>query len=387
MLRELVKSEGEVAELAKSFGEIISRLEDNVRQLEATKRTLQEVMSKVARALASMETVESLLNLMLETAHQALGTRDAAVFALEADGHSFTLKASRTSKPAAAADVLAATASALEWVRRERRAFGLTVMDGQRDPGKLFGAPMLCLPLTYRGTLLGALCLSGGRRDTGFTDDEMTLVQNLASQIAVSFENARLNRDNEQVYFDTMAALALTVEARDPYSHGHSEQVGHWAERIGRAMGLPEEDIRTLRDAARLHDIGKIGITDGILRKPGPLDADEMGIMRGHPLIGENIVAPLRSFRHLLDPIRHHHERMDGTGYPDGLKGDQIPMISRIMMVADIYDALRGNRPYRASMSLDATKAELDSLVRQNKVDGNVVAHLYKAIDAQSAAA
>jgi HD-GYP domain-containing protein (c-di-GMP phosphodiesterase class II) len=215
----------------------------------------------------------------------------------------------------------------------------------------------------------------------------MTLIQNLGSQIAVSFENARLNRDNEQVYFDTMAALALTVEARDPYSHGHSEQVGLWAERIGRAMGLPEDDIRTLHDASRLHDIGKIGITDGILRKPGPLDADEMGIMRGHPLIGENIVAPLRSFRHLLDPIRHHHERMDGSGYPDGLKGDQIPVISRIMMVADIYDALRGDRPYRVGMTLEATKAELDSLVQQNKLDGNVVAHLYKAIEKEPLAA
>ena len=379
MLRELVKGEGEVAELARSFGEIVSRLEDNVKHLQATKQTLQEVMSKVARALASMETVDSLLNLVLETANRALGTQNGAVFAVGDDGQ-FALKAWKTAAPAGEAAVRAAYDAALNWVRSQREVFMLVTVGESKDGDGLAAPPLVCMPLYYRGILLGALCLSGGKRG-GFTEEELTLIQNLSSQIAVSFENAKLNRDHEQVYFETMAALALAVEARDAYSRGHSEQVGLWAERIGRSMGLPDRDLKTLRDAARLHDIGKIGITDHILRKPGSLDVDEMGIMKEHPIIGENIVAPLRTFRHLLDPIRHHHEKMDGSGYPDGLKGDQISLITRIMIVADIYDAYRGNRPYRKAMTLEQAKAEMDALVGTGKVDGPVVAHLYRVAE------
>jgi hypothetical protein len=234
-----------------------------------------------------METVDSLLNLVLETASRALGVRNGAIFALGEDGQ-FVLKTWKTATSATESEVTQAFAASLEWVRTQKQVFILPDVGSQPQPGGLAAPPLVCMPLAYRGEMLGALCLSGGRPGTGFSEDALNLVQNLSSQIAVSFENARLNRSSERVYFETMAALALAVEARDAYSHGHSEQVGLCCERIGRSMGLPEQDIRTLQDASRLHDIGKIGITDDILRKNNQLDADEMTIMREHPIIGEN---------------------------------------------------------------------------------------------------
>ncbi len=379
MLHDLVKGEGDVADLARSFSEIVGRLEENVRHLQAAKQTLQEVMSKVARALASMETVDSLLSLVLETANRALGVRHGAIFAVGDDGQ-FVLKAWKSETPARDEDIRQAFAASLAWVQAQRQVFILPDVGAGLPAGGLAAPPLVCMPLSYRGSLLGALCLSGGRTGGGFTGEELSLIQNLSSQLAVSFENVRLNRSSEHVYFETMAALALAVEARDAYSHGHSEQVGLLAERIGLSMGLPEQDLKTLREAARLHDIGKIGITDAILRKATPLDEDEMNIMREHPIIGENIVAPLRTFRHLLDPIRHHHEKLDGSGYPDGLKGEQIPLITRIMAVADVYDAFRGDRPYRKALTVADSLAELDTLATQGKADPTVVEHLHRVV-------
>jgi HD-GYP domain-containing protein (c-di-GMP phosphodiesterase class II) len=379
MIHELVKGEGEVGELARSFGQIVTQLEDNVRQLQSAKQTLQEVMSKVARALASMETVDSLLNLVLETANRALGTQNGAVFVVGDDGQPVT-KVWKTAKPADESEIRKAYGAAVAMVQQQRQTFVMPAVAGDSVGQGLAAPPLVCVPLSYRGSFLGALCLAGGNRRGGFGEEDLSLVQNLGSQIAVSFENARLNRSSEHVYFETMAALALAVEARDSYSHGHSQQVGYWADRIGQDMGLPEQDLKTLRDAARLHDIGKIGITDSILRKAESLDNDEMVIMRDHPIIGENIVAPLRTFRHLLDPIRHHHEKLDGSGYPDGLKGDRIPLITRIMAVADIYDAFRGDRPYRKALTVDQAMAELNRLAAQGKVDADVVAHLDRVV-------
>jgi putative two-component system response regulator len=146
-------------------------------------------------------------------------------------------------------------------------------------------------------------------------------------------------------------------------------------------MGLPEISIQTLRDASRMHDIGKIGIRDAVLIKPGTLNMEERDIIRNHPIIGERIVLPVKTFKHLLDPIRHHHEQLDGSGYPDGLKGEEITPITRILVVADIYDALATSRPYREAMDPDAIKKEFDQLVSTGKIDAEVVRHLYHLID------
>ncbi len=141
--------------------------------------------------------------------------------------------------------------------------------------------------------------------------------------------------------------LARSIEARDPYTHGHCERLSEMSARLGERLKLPEEQIKALRRAGIVHDIGKVVVPDSILLKSEPLSAEDMEIMRKHPVVGENICKPMRSFRLVLPIIRHHHEHRDGSGYPDGLRGDEIPVTASILQLVDIYDALTTDRPYR----------------------------------------
>src|SRR5271157_154299 len=148
-------------------------------------------------------------------------------------------------------------------------------------------------------------------------------------------------------------ALARSIEGKDPYAGGHCERLSDYSERMGRRIGLPEEQIIALRRGRIVHDIGKVAVPDAILLKPGKLTPEEWKTMRQHPAASESICAPLKSFRLVLPIIRHHHEKLDGSGYPDGLKGDQIPLTARIMTVVDIYDAFTTDRPYRCASSTE----------------------------------
>jgi putative two-component system response regulator len=145
--------------------------------------------------------------------------------------------------------------------------------------------------------------------------------------------------------------LARSIEARDPYTHGHCERLADMSTRLGARLGIPEEEIKALRWAGIVHDIGKVVVPDSILLKPGPLSEDEMKVMRRHSEVGERICSPLKSFRLVLPIIRHHHEKRNGSGYPDGLRGEQIPLTARILQLADVYDALTTDRPYRTAVS------------------------------------
>ena len=141
--------------------------------------------------------------------------------------------------------------------------------------------------------------------------------------------------------------LAQSIEARDPYTSGHCERLAEMSARLGGRLGLPDDDLLALRRAGIVHDIGKVVVPDAILLKPGPLTPAEIEVMRKHPVVGERICAPLRTFGRVLPIIRHHHERHDGSGYPDGLRGDEIPLTAAILQLADVYDALTTDRPYR----------------------------------------
>lgn len=144
--------------------------------------------------------------------------------------------------------------------------------------------------------------------------------------------------------------LAQSIEARDPYTRGHCERLADMSARLGTRLEIPEDDIKALRWAGIVHDIGKVVVPDSILLKPGPLMAEEMEVMRKHSVVGERICAPLRSFRPVLPIIRHHHEKRDGSGYPDGKRGEEIPLTARILQLADVYDALTTDRPYRTAV-------------------------------------
>jgi HD-GYP domain-containing protein (c-di-GMP phosphodiesterase class II) len=380
VILKLADEEGEIGELAKSFAQIINRLDDNVQELEETKTTLQELMKKVSNVLSSAENFDSLVHLVLETAVDALGVKQGALFSFDNDH--YTMRARVGIGDDVTDDrAISSVKLYLDLIAKENRAFVLPVMEKTGQPAGLFTPPLICNSLTHRDKIWGALLLSGKKHGGNFSEDDLGIASNLSNQIAISFENAKLNADVEQTYFETMAALAMAVEARDPYSRGHSDRVGEYAWKIGSGMALPEESIKVLRDASRLHDIGKIGIMDSVLVKPGTLSTDERDIINRHPIIGETILMPLKTFKLLLDPIRHHHENLDGSGYPDGLRGDELNLITRILSVADIYDAMTTDRPYRKAMDFALVRNNFDSLVAQGKIDGSVVSHLYHMIE------
>jgi putative two-component system response regulator len=155
-------------------------------------------------------------------------------------------------------------------------------------------------------------------------------------------------------------SLALSIEARDPYTRGHCERLAEMSVMLAGKLGLSEDHMKALRRAGIVHDIGKVVVPDAILLKPGPLTPEEITVMRKHPVVGEHICAPLKSLRFVLPIIRHHHEKRDGSGYPDGLRGDEIPLAARVLQLADVYDALTTDRPYRTAVPSEVALAMMD---------------------------
>jgi HAMP domain-containing protein len=187
--------------------------------------------------------------------------------------------------------------------------------------------------------------------------------------------------ENRDLFLGSIRMLAAAIDEKDPYTRGHSGRVAKYSTIIGEYLGLNAEDLDRLRISALLHDVGKIGVDDRVLKKPGKLDDEEFALMKQHPVKGANIMRPVAQLKEMLPGIELHHERMDGAGYPYGLPGDQIPMMARIIAVADTFDAMTTNRPYQSAMDLEFALDRIRSLAI-SKFDPAVVAALDAAVAA-----
>ncbi len=214
------------------------------------------------------------------------------------------------------------------------------------------------LPLKVKDKSIGLMGLGTGH-DHHFSPEEKSLLMTIASQIAIAIENAQAYERLKTLNLETISALAAAVEAKDPYTSGHSEKVTQFAIAIAEKLGLTNDEIEDLRVGALLHDIGKIGIPDSVLNKPARLTSAEFLMIKAHPAIAAEIVGKIEALAHLVPIIRHHHERWDGTGYPDGLKGGDIPLLARILAVADGFEAMTSERPYRRARTEEEALAEL----------------------------
>ena len=212
------------------------------------------------------------------------------------------------------------------------------------------------------GSLHGTLCCASHRAHPELSDRDLDFMHVLARVIAGQIERDQLDRlaRELEVRGSASTALAAAIAARDTYTGSHSEAVVALAERVGRKLGADEERLEEIRLVALLHDTGKLAVPDMILRKPGPLDESEWEVMRTHPARGAEIAGAMPAISHLADAIRAEHERWDGDGYPDGLAGEAIPLASRVTLVCDAYDAMRTDRPYRAAMSEERARAEIE---------------------------
>jgi len=179
-------------------------------------------------------------------------------------------------------------------------------------------------------------------------------------------------------------SLALTIEERDPYTQGHCQRLAEYSVRLGECLGLPAQDIQALRRGGIVHDIGKVAVPDSILLKGGPLTSEELQILHRHPVAGENICAPLKSFHLVLPIIRHHHEKQDGTGYPDGLRGEQVPLTARVLQIVDVYDALTTSRPYKAALSIGEALAIMEAEVKKGWWDPGVFAEFCRVMQSEA---
>jgi HD-GYP domain-containing protein (c-di-GMP phosphodiesterase class II) len=375
-LTNLNNQGNEIAVLTQSFDQMTYKLKENIRSLEVAKKTLHTVMQKVGQGISSLQNIDRFLELILETVTDALTGRVGVLLLIDEKSQELWVKSvyGADFSPYADLRIKLEEGTTMATVIKSKVPMLIPRIIGGLPSQKnvnLFDPPLVCAPLIFKDKVKGVITVSGKASGASFNDEEMNLLFNLASQTAVAVENSRLSQDIEITYFETISALALAVDAKDKYSRGHLDRVARHCVMIGEKLGLDGEDIETLRDAARLHDLGKIGIPDDVLQKNGPLTQDEWVLMRKHPEIGESIIKPIRSLEHLCDVIRHHHEKLDGSGYPDGLKGDQISPLVRVTTISDIYDALTTNRPYRKRRSSKEACEELRQM--GEKLDQDLV--------------
>ncbi len=199
-----------------------------------------------------------------------------------------------------------------------------------------------------------------------------------------SLLNLKAYTDELERAESVLCALALSIEGKDPYTEGHCERLSNYSVELGRRIGLSEEQLTALNRGGIVHDIGKVAVPDVILLKPGKLNPEEMRIIREHPVVGERICAPLKSFRTVLPIIRHHHEKLDGTGYPDGLKGDAIPLEARVLQIVDVYDALTTVRPYKPAFSREQALEVMEQEVKRGWWDADLFREFQRMVNSPS---
>lgn len=216
---------------------------------------------------------------------------------------------------------------------------------------------LAALPLFRTEGVFGAIILSNLEEQL-FRED-LNLLQIMAGQVAIALERVRMYNNLEENYLATIKALASSIEAKDPYTRGHSERVTKLSLLIGELMGLSSNELLNLKYGGLLHDIGKIGVSELILNKPGSLSEQEFDVIQKHPVIGADIVAPVSFLQGTLPLIRHHHERYDGSGYPDHIASKELPLSVRILTICDAFDAMTSDRPYRKALPISLCATEL----------------------------
>lgn len=228
--------------------------------------------------------------------------------------------------------------------------------NSKRYPSKSF----ISVPLRVKNRIIGVLNINSPDSDRTFRERDVRLLTILADQAAITLENIELYDDLQHFYLEMVQTLARAIDAKDSYTHDHADRARTYARLIGKSLGLPQAMIHHIEYAALMHDIGKIGIEENILHKPGKLTPEEREIIKKHPAIGNRIIAPVAFLSPVAPMVLYHQEWFNGQGYPEGLIGEEIPLGARIVAVIDAYDAMTTDRPYRKALGRDVAFEELN---------------------------
>lgn len=361
-----------------------SALRDQTERLRVRTRQLA-LANALGTRLAGMTDPQEIMEAAVDELHRAFGYFLCAVIRIRDDGYVFSaagrgeafvrLGLAQWAQPRAA--------GIIGRCLRERRPVivrDVTEEADYRITGETADVRSeMVVPLWMGEELIGAVNLEEVRPGA-FDEDDARLVQTVADQIGSALRSATLFERLEAAYLGTAEALAAALEAKDAYTASHSRAVVANARRVGRRLGLSDEELQTLRLGAIFHDIGKIAVPEAILNKRGPLTAAERAEIEGHTVVGERILSSVEFLRDVLPLVRHEHERWDGGGYPDGLAGEAIPFGARIILVCDAFDAMISDRPYRPALGPAAAREEL---VRGagSQFDERVVAALLQVLD------
>ncbi|MGZ8463715.1 MAG: HD domain-containing phosphohydrolase [Candidatus Deferrimicrobiaceae bacterium] len=356
-------AESEISELAKNFNRITNRLQRTVDSLQSSRKQMQTLAAQLCDTGSRPGDMTATFDVFLDTLLSLTGLEVGAIFLMAPDGKSLRVRVSHELDESLKTAVIQTGDGIVGWVA----SHGQMVTTSESMPwkgGKLSDLEKsmtwaLHVPMAAGGKTRGVITIGLREGQKDISGDDLQMIQNLSSQVAMAVETADLKRKEERAYIETVAALAAAVEARDKYTRGHSRRVTEFSVEIARRMGKPDWFVKDLQSAALLHDIGKIGIPDTILHNTGPLPPDGMAYILGHPIGGENILKPVGSLSRLCPIVRHHHERIDGSGYPDGLKGEDIPIAARIISVADCFDAMISVRAYKPTRDREDAMKEL----------------------------
>jgi len=238
---------------------------------------------------------------------------------------------------------------------------GIACSNSEGPPPEPLVSSVIVAPIAIRRKSVGSVVLLRGNDKPAYTREQLQLLYVFAVHTASAFENARLYAQMRDMNLEVIRSFAQAVEAKDVYTRGHSERVALYATHLGGRLGLSQEDMNRLYAAGILHDIGKIGIPESILNKPAKLTNEEFAVMQRHPELGRAILNQTTAFGDILPIIYHHHEHVDGTGYPMGLRGEEIPFLARMLSVVDAFEAMTSDRAYRKALLVEAVREILAS--------------------------
>ncbi|MBU3911083.1 MAG: HD domain-containing protein [Candidatus Omnitrophica bacterium] len=355
------------------------------------------MLIQASRGMALITDVRKLVKLIAYIVNRYMKSRGVCIYLYNESKKSYELMGSRGSNTHLNGGVMETNNPLITWLEEKQATL---VFNNLKNISDLLGLKeqieyfhcAVCVPTFWKKQLLGFLILDKKKSGRSYKKIEIELLSMLSNHVAVAIENARnfteLNRLRErekESYFQIVLALAQTVDEKDTYTRGHLELVFLYgmsvAEELNRLSCFSENiNMDDLKTALRLHDIGKIGIPDAILNKNGSLTPEEWSIMKQHCEIGARILEPIEKLKNVAVIVRYHQEKYDGTGYPEGLKGEEIPLESRIIAVVDAFHAMTSDRPYRKALSEEAALSELKNNAG-TQFDPVVVAAFIRALE------